>query len=260
MSLVKQASNIFETILLMRHLLARKNIRIAFLGYTDLMLTETDWLNLGVNQSNLQNRSNWKNLTEIHVRPDVTVVPTLSSALNAILGEEFNLTVFDFTKYEGAEVEWDFNYPIPKKYIGKFDIVIDGGTCEHIFNIAQALSNVNLMLSKNGIAYHAGPLCWPNHGFYGYNPTLFADFYEANNCEIIEMFLTATYVSVDGERKKVTGDVPKYERFTMLQIAANDLNLLKLEYDVCAVVQKKQNNTDITYPIQHKYRQKENWM
>jgi len=260
MNLFKQASNICETILFMSQLLASKKIRIAFLGYTDLMLTETEWSNLGVSQSNLQNRYNWKNLTKIHGRPDVTVVPTLSSALKEILGEEFHLTVFDFTKYEGAEVEWDFNYPIPKKYEGKFDIVIDGGTCEHIFNIAQALSNVNLMLSKNGIAYHGGPLCWPNHGFYGYNPTLFADFYEANNCEIIEMFLSANYSSAEGERKRITGDVPKYDRFTMMQVAAQDLNLLKLEYNLCAVVQKKENSTEIVYPIQHKYRQKENWM
>lgn len=257
----KQASNFCETIQMMRYLMApKKNIRIAFLGYTDLMLTETDWMNLKVTQSKLQNRPNWKNLVKIHGRQDVTVVPTLSSALEAILGEKIDLTVFDFTKYEGLEVEWDFNYPIPDEYIGKFDIVIDGGTCEHIFNIAQALSNVNLMLSKNGVAFHGGPLCWPNHGFYGYNPTLFADFYEANNCEIIELFLSASYLSTDGKRKSLTVDVPKYERFTMRQLAAHDINLLKLEYNLNTFVQKKSNNINIKYPIQYKYRQKENWI
>ena len=260
MTSFKQASNICESILLMRRLLAREKVRIAFLGYTDLMLSETAWSNLGVSQSQLQNRSNWKNLVKIHDRPDVTVVPTLTSAIEAILGKEFSLTVFDFTKYEGTEVEWDFNFPIPKKYIGKFDIVIDGGTCEHIFNIAQALSNVNLMLSKNGIAYHGGPLCWPNHGFYGYNPTLFADFYEANTCEIIDMFLTSNFTLGDGKRQRLTAEVPKYERFTMSRLLKNDPNLLKLEYNLCTIVQKKQNNTDITFPVQHKYRQKENWM
>lgn len=157
-------------------------------------------------------------------------------------------------------MEWDFNYLIPKEYVGKFDIVIDGGACEHIFNIAQALSNVNLMLSKNGIAYHAGPLCWPNHGFYGYNPTLFADFYEANTCEILEMFLLTTLVSDDGKRRRLSVDVPKYGRFRMSQLLATEPNLLKLEYTLCTVAKKKHVSTDITYPIQHKYRQKENWM
>lgn len=260
MTSLKQASNICESILLMRRLSPRKKVRIALLGYTDLMLNEIEWSNLGASQSQLTNRSNWKNLVKIHNRPDVTVVPTLTSAIEAIIGNEFSLTVFDFTKYEGSEVEWDFNFPIPKKYIGKFDIVVDYGTCEHIFNIAQALSNVNLMLSKNGIAYHQGGICCPNHGFYGYNPTLFADFYETNGCEIIDMFLTSNFTSSDGKRKRVTAEVPKYERFQMSWLLANDPNLIKLEYSLCTIVQKKRNNIDLTYPTQHKYLQKEEWM
>lgn len=260
MTKLRDASNFCDTIILLRKLIPKKKVRIAFLGYTDLMLNEAAWFKLGVNQSVLENRQNWEKLTKVHGRPDVTVVPTLTSALKALLGEDFSLTVFDFTKYEGTEIEWDFNFPIPKKYQGKFDIVLDGGTCEHIFNIAQALSNVNLMLSKNGVAWHGGPLCWPNHGFYGYNPTLFADFYEANACEILEMFLSATFVGDDGKGRTVTATVPKYERFTMAQLLNNNQNLLKLEFNLCTVVKKIKSNAAIIYPIQNKYRQKQDWV
>lgn len=259
MTSFKHATNLCQSIILMRDLLAKKKIRIAFLGYIDLMLTDDEWSSIGVDQSKLENRPNWKHLVKIHGRPDVTVVPTLTSALETFL-DDFSLTIFDFTKYEGSEVEWDFNFPIPKKYIGQFDIVIDAGTCEHIFNIAQALSNVNLMLSNGGIGYHGGPLCWPNHGFYGYNPTLFADFYEANAAEVIEMFLTTNFVSVDGKRETLVAEVPKYDRFKMTQLTANDPDLLKLEYNLCAVIRKIQDNIDIVYPIQQKYRRKENWL
>ena len=256
----QNATNICETIVLMRSLIARKKINIAFLGYTDVMVDPESWQKLDVNQKTLKNRENAENLIKIHGRRDVHVVPTLTSALRAIIGKQFDLTVFDFTKYEGSEVEWDFNFPIPDKFRNKFDLVIDAGTCEHIFNISQALSNVHLMLRKDGIAYHGGPLCWPNHGFYGYNPTLFADFYEANQCEILEMFLTANFLSQDGKRNRLTALVPKYERFRMSDLLKNHSELLKLEYNLCTAIKKTKTCEQIVFPIQHKYRKKENWM
>ena len=152
----QNAANICETIVLMRSLIAKKKVNIAFLGYTDLMLSAEAWKKLNVDQETLDNRQNSENLKKIHGRGDVQVVPTLTSALNSIIGEQFELTIFDFTKYEGTEVEWDFNFPIPDEFRNKFDLVIDAGTCVHIFNIAQALSNVQLLLSQGGIAYHGG--------------------------------------------------------------------------------------------------------
>ena len=256
----QNAANICETIVLMRSLIAKKKVNIAFLGYTDLMLSAEAWKTLNVDQETLDNRQNSENLIKIHGRGDVQVVPTLTSALNSIIGEQFELTIFDFTKYEGSEVEWDFNFPIPDEFRNKFDIVIDAGTCEHIFNIAQALSNVQLMLSQGGIAYHGGPLCWPNHGFYGYNPTLFADFYEANHCEILELFLLTHFISPDGNRNRLTVSVPKYERFRMSQLLKNHSELLKLEYNLCTAIRKTKTAEQIVFPIQHKYRKKEDWM
>ena len=260
MTSFEDSKNLCELILHMRNLIKRKRVRIAFLGYTDLMLTDTDWNELGITQDALENRDNWEKLTQIHKRQDIKVVPTLSSALKSLIGEQFDLAIFDITKYEGNEIEWDFNHPIPKKFRGKFDIVIDAGTCEHIFNIAQALSNVQLMLCQNGIAYHGGPLCWPNHGFYGYNPTLFADFYEANDCEILEMFLQTNFSTVDGERHRVTVNVPEYDRFQMSKLLEGHTELLKVEFNLCTAVLKKQISNGIKFPIQKKYQQKSNWI
>ena len=202
---------------------------------------------LNVNQETLTHRENADKLIKLHGRKDVDVVPTLTSALRAIIGQQFELTVFDFTKYEGSEVEWDFNFPIPDEFRNKFDLVIDAGTCEHIFNIGQALSNVHLMLSQDGVAYHGGPLCWPNHGFYGYNPTLFADFYEANHCEILEMFLTTHFLSPDGKRNRLTALVPKYERFRMSDLLKNHSRTVKLEYNLCTAIRKTKTGEQIVF-------------
>ena len=74
--------------------------------------------------------------------------------------------IFDFQTYEGSEVIHDFNYPIQQKYNSKFDIVLDFGSIEHIFNIAQAIGNLALITKKDGLIFNENPLLMLNHGFY----------------------------------------------------------------------------------------------
>ena len=50
----QNATNICETIVLMRSLIARKKINIAFLGYTDVMLDPESWKKLDVNQKHTE--------------------------------------------------------------------------------------------------------------------------------------------------------------------------------------------------------------
>ena len=233
-----------------------KKIRIAFLGYIDLMLNSEEWVRLGVDDTRLRNRDNFEKLKGIHGRPDVGVVPTLASAIEAVIGDNFELTVFDFQKVEGTEVEWDFNFPIDKKFENKFDVIFDAGTCEHIFNFPQAVINIQKMLCLNGVVWHGGPLCWPNHGFYGYNPTLFCDFYEDNGCKILELFLRTSLG--DGQFLTIN-NVPKYGRFKMSSVLKDKPELLALEYNVCVLIEKIKHCTKITFPIQQKYRDMSNW-
>jgi hypothetical protein len=49
------------------------------------------------------------------------------------LGAE-ELICTDVSDYEGATLIHDMNAPLPAAYAGKFDLVFDGGTLEHIFN------------------------------------------------------------------------------------------------------------------------------
>jgi SAM-dependent methyltransferase len=233
---------------------------VAFLGYTDIMLNPGEMAELGVDPAALTNRPNFDNLRAIHNRPDVQIVPTLSSFLPALIKKPVDLTVFDFTQYEGSEVCHDLNFRTPEEYDGRFDLIVDYGTCEHIFNIAQALINVLTMLRTGGLVYHAGPLCWPNHGFYGYNPTLFADFYEDNGCEILDMILSATFVD-NGQRRFLGVDgIPKYDRFRLAEAFQANPDLLKLEYNLSVVAQKERATEEVVYPIQRKYRDQSRWM
>ena len=158
-----------------------KNIEIAFLGYSDLMHTPEEWSKWTNNQnSKLEKRENNEKLKQVHGRMDVDFVPTIQSALTTVFGERVNATVFDFQTYEGSEVIHDFNYPIQQKYNSKFDIVLDFGSIEHIFNIAQAIGNLALITKKDGLIFNENPLLMLNHGFYSLNPVFYYDFFTAN--------------------------------------------------------------------------------
>ena len=96
----------------------------------------------------------------------------------------------DASPYEGAEVIHDLNTPLPPELLGITDFVYDGGTCEHVFDIAQALRNVVGLLRVGGTALISSPAngqC--GHGFYQLSPELFHRFFEANGFDNIAVFV-----------------------------------------------------------------------
>jgi hypothetical protein len=58
---------------------------------------------------------------------------------------------------------------------GKFDIILDSGTSEHCFNIAQVFRTYHSLLALGGYLYQWTPFLSPNHGFYSLNPTFYYD-------------------------------------------------------------------------------------
>ena len=72
----------------------------------------------------------------------------------------------------------DLNLPAPENMCGRFDIIIDPGTLEHCFNIAQAFDNIDRMLRVGGVVYHQNAIAFPNHGLWSISPTAYFDFYQ----------------------------------------------------------------------------------
>ncbi len=92
--------------------------------------------------------------------------------LEAIGADE--IVSVDASGYEGASVTHDMNLPIPSELCERFDIVIDGGTMEHVFMPAVALANMMKMTKVGGaliIWTPANNLC--GHGFYQFSPEFF---------------------------------------------------------------------------------------
>jgi SAM-dependent methyltransferase len=79
----------------------------------------------------------------------------------------------DFSDYEGAHVVHDLNTPIPVSLENQFDLIFDGGTLEHVFNVPVALTSIFRMLKVGGRFISAnGMNGWPMHGLYQFNPEL----------------------------------------------------------------------------------------
>lgn len=91
------------------------------------------------------------------------------------------LTCVDVIQSMGKEKVADLNY---EHDLGKFDLVIDPGTCEHCFNIGQALINAAEAVKSRGFIFHINPMNVMNHGFYNICPTLMHDFYDQNGWTI----------------------------------------------------------------------------
>lgn len=97
----------------------------------------------------------------------------------------------DISDFEGCTHILDLNAsPTPPHLIGRYDLVFDGGTLEHIFDTRAALRNIFHLLSPGGVVFHASPTNgWVDHGFYQFSPTFFLDYYLANGFELLEILL-----------------------------------------------------------------------
>jgi hypothetical protein len=97
-----------------------------------------------------------------------------------------NVHSLDYSNFEGADILWDLNQPIPEKYWGQFNVIYDGGTAEHVFHFPQLLNNIHLLLKEGGIIIHASPSNnHVDHGFYMYSPQIYSDYYSANLYSIL---------------------------------------------------------------------------
>jgi len=85
-----------------------------------------------------------------------------------------------------SEFAFDLNFPLPES-VGKYDVVTNFGTTEHVFNIGQAFENVHNLLKVGGLALHSVPgYAYIDHGFYNVHPTAYLDMAKANEYEIVD--------------------------------------------------------------------------
>src|SRR5690606_14323808 len=106
-----------------------------------------------------------------------------------------HLDAVDASDYEGASIVFDMNRPAPASLRGRFTLLVDGGTLEHIFDVPQALRNVASMLRVGGhFVSINGTNNFMGHGFYQFSPELFFRVFCAENgFELEALTLTETH-------------------------------------------------------------------
>lgn len=116
--------------------------------------------------------------------------PVLDNLFFRCLGYDEALSS-DKSAYENSEVIHDLNEPLPPpEWVGQFDVVYNNGTLEHVFNIPNALSSCHAFLKPGGVIVHAAPANnMIDHGFYQISPTLFYDYYTANQYQLLNCAL-----------------------------------------------------------------------
>lgn len=92
----------------------------------------------------------------------------------------------DVNAYEGATIIHDLNQRAPPPGLeGRFDLVFDRGTSEHVFHLPNLLSSLVRLVKPGGRIMHLVPSSnHVDHGFYMFSPTLFHDFYRANGLAV----------------------------------------------------------------------------
>ena len=102
------------------------------------------------------------------------------------------LDTIDASAFESASLVHDLNVPVPDTWHGRYDVVFDGGTLEHVFNVPVALASIMQMVRVGGRLVFSTPAnSWCGHGFYQFSPELFwRALSEENGFSIVDMYVS----------------------------------------------------------------------
>lgn len=155
-----------------------------------------------------------------------------------------------------ATIKHDMNLPILNKYHNKFDLAVDAGTLEHIFNYPQALINISEMLNIGGLAYHFLPACgWLEHGFTQFSAEALMSWYKINGFDIISAFYSMQNKNIDYYSNESFDE----KNFKIVDILSNKNNDLMAELkqrndisvvDMIVISKKKTEVGRFDYPQQ----------
>lgn len=129
----------------------------------------------------------------------------------------------DVSDFEAASIVQDLSGRLPAQLKSGFDVVYDGGTCEHIFDLPTAYRNIHAMLKPGGVLIGHSPCNnWVNHSFYQINPEMVYGFWEKTlgykvlHCRLQPLLpmharkvVSTTNPNETGRRPRLSGPLPE---------------------------------------------------
>lgn len=140
-------------------------------------------------------------LLHIDKHPDELRAEKFSEPFFKALGAQ-SVNSVDYSNYEGATNLHDMNLPLPHELRGRYSVVFDGGTLEHIFNVPQAVKNFMEMVRVGG--HFIQVTCGNNfmgHGLYQFSPEfMYRVFSPENGFQTLAILLQEVRATSEGWR------------------------------------------------------------
>ena len=106
-----------------------------------------------------------------------------SSDLFRSLGYE---SVVDLDYNGRASINHDLNFPVNWWMHQQYALVFDGGTCEHVANIGEALRTMALCCKVGGHVIQESPIVPYGQQYFGIDPQIQRDFFHVNGFERVQ--------------------------------------------------------------------------
>lgn len=162
----------------------------------------------------------------------------------------------DFNDLEENNIIFDLNSEeTPPELTESYDLILDGGTLEHIFHVPNCLKNIHRMLKTGGRVIHVSPASnFFEHGFYSFSPCFFIDYYTKNGYDIPSLSLLKFDLSKSEYEAQYLDLFPN--RAKLLASLARIGGLDGFSYMLAVVAQKRPDSTCGVVPIQGHYEQR----
>jgi hypothetical protein len=148
-------------------------------------------------------------------------VPAYADEMLRALGAT-EVDAIDASAYEGATLVHDLNQPVPPEWHGRYGLVLDAGTLEHVFDVRTAIENVMALIKPGGHFIAVTPANnWFGHGFFQFSPELFfRAFSRPSGFSVVEMYVADadghTYAVVDPESAQSRVELCTREQVSLL--------------------------------------------
>ena len=67
---------------------------------------------------------------------------------------------------DNADIKLDLNQPLKSDLVGSAMTILNGGTVEHVFDVAQTIKNIHDIGRTGATIIQLAPISWYNHSFY----------------------------------------------------------------------------------------------
>ena len=89
-------------------------------------------------------------------------------------------------------------HPAPEELRGRFDLVTNFGTSEHLINQLLAMKTIHDVTKPSGVIYHDLPMSgYLKHGYFLYTPVFFNDLATANDYRIVRQCYSRSETPVE---------------------------------------------------------------